>query len=481
MMTRPLLRRSLVGAVTAACLALTTAVPSTATTRTAEAPGVGSPSGGDPYFPKDGNGGYDVRHYAIKDTYRPGSGRLAGTTVVHAVATRELRAFHLDLALDVNAVSVDGRKAAFRKPDAHTLRVRPLRPLEAGERFQVVVRYHGNPSKTRVPGYGSPFFQERGEGLAMGEPQIGPWWFAANETPADKATYRIAIRVPRGREAVSNGELVGRRSTKAWTTWRWRMSDPMTTYAAFFLAGELAIRRGKDQGRPYVYAVTKQLAPKARQRWFKRLGRTGQVTRWLEDEFGDYPFTSIGGVAPGVDAGFALETQSRPVYPATWGLAEISLLVHEMAHQWFGDSLALQRWRDIWLNEGFATYAEWRWSETHGGPSTDRWLREYYDVTPARSRFWRTRIGAPGPKKVFAGPVYERGAMTLAALRNVIGDDDFTTLMRRWVADNAHGNVTGRQFRQLAEEVSGEPLDTFFQEWLADRDRPADTAANGLG
>jgi aminopeptidase N len=479
-MTRPLLRRTLVGTVAAALLAVPAVSPPTAAAHAAEAPGVGSPSGGDPYFPKDGNGGYDVQHYAIKNTYRPMKGTLSGTTHVHAVASRELRAFHLDLALDVDAVSVNGRKATFRKPDAHTLRIRPLRPLDAGERFQVKVSYDGTPSEARVRGYDSPFFQVRGEGLAMGEPQIGPWWFAANETPADKATYRIAIRVPRGCEGVSNGELVKRRNTKAWTTWRWRMDDPMPTYAAFFSAGELALRSGEDQGRPYVYAVSKKLSPKARQRWFKRLGRTGEITRWLEDEFGPYPFTSIGGVAPGVNADFALETQSRPVYPAGWGVASISLIVHEMAHQWFGDSVALKRWRDIWLNEGFATYAEWRWTETHGGPSTDRWLRASYDATPAGSRYWRTRIGAPGPRNIFAWAVYERGAMTLAALRNVIGDADFTRLVRRWAAENEHGNVRGGQFRRLAEEVSGEELGTFFQEWLFDRDKPADTAANGL-
>jgi aminopeptidase N len=478
-MTRPMLRRTFVGALTALLLAVPTAAPTTAVP-TASAPGVGSPSGGDRYYPRDGNGGYDVRHYGIKDTYRPGTGRLSGRTVVQAVATRDLRVFHLDLALVADAVRVDGRRASFRKPNPHSLRIRPAEPLERGERFAVRVRYHGNPSRATVPGYGSPFFRTRTEGLAMGQPQIGPWWFAANETPADKATYRISIRVPRGREAVSNGELVGPRKTKKWTTWRWRMDDPMTTYAAFFYVGDLELRRGTADGRPYVYAVSKRVPERRRHQWMRRLERTAAVTRWLEGEVGRYPFTSIGGVAPAVRASFALETQSRPVYPASWGPARISLLVHEMAHQWFGNSLAVTRWRDIWLNEGLATYYEWLWSETHGGKSTHQLLRAAYDSAPAKSRFWDVRIGAPGPSNLFAWPVYDRGAMTVAALRNVIGDGAHVALIRRWVAENAHGNVTGEQFRRLAEDVSGRQLDGFFREWLDERDRPADTAANGL-
>jgi hypothetical protein len=166
-MTRLMLRRTFVGALTAFLLAVPTAAPTTAVP-TASAPGVGSPSGGDRYYPRDGNGGYDVRHYGIKDTYRPGSGRLSGRTVVQAVATRDLRVFHLDLALVADAVRVDGRRASFRKPNPHSLRIRPAEPLERGERFAVRVRYHGNPFESDGPRVRQPVLPHADRGAGDG-------------------------------------------------------------------------------------------------------------------------------------------------------------------------------------------------------------------------------------------------------------------------------------------------------------------------
>jgi hypothetical protein len=152
------------------------------------APSSGSMSGGDSYFPLDGNGGYQVEHYKIRTTYRPTNDRLVGRTVLSAVAGKELSRFHLDLALTPDAVRVDGKRATFSKPKAHELRVVPAKPLAEGATFRVRVDYHGRPGSTRAAGL-SPFFHERGEGLALGEPQIGPWWFAANETPAATASW----------------------------------------------------------------------------------------------------------------------------------------------------------------------------------------------------------------------------------------------------------------------------------------------------
>jgi aminopeptidase N len=444
------------------------------------APVVGSPSGGDPYFRKDGNGGYDVDHYRIRDTYATKADRLRGRTVVRATAHVDLSAFHLDLALTPDRVVVDGRPARFSKPDRHTLRITPARTLLAGQPFVAKVWYHGRPSTTRAAGMASPFTHRQGEGVAMGEPQNGPWWFAANETPTDKATYDIVVRVPRGQQAVSNGELVARTPQGGWTAWHWRMDQPMTTYLAFFVAGRFQVVHDTVGGRPYVHAVSKRLPRGDRRHWHDVLRRTGRVVSWLESQFGSYPFTSVGGVAVAAGAGYALETQSRPVYDGnyrdgTW------LVVHEQAHQWFGDTVALRRWRDIWLNEGFATYAEWLWTEARGGATVGQQLRSVYDATSAGSWFWDLRVSDPGAESIFDDAVYVRGAMTLAALRDVIGRAELAELLRRWVADHRHGHGRGAEFRALAEEVSGQQLDAFFAEWLDDTDKPANTRANGLG
>lgn len=441
--------------------------------------GVGSRSGGDPYFPLDGNGGYDVAHYSVKNTYVPADDRLTGRTRIRAVASHDLSGFHLDLALTPDAVLVDGRAARFGKPNRHELRVTPRSPLARGETFTVVVRYHGRPGDTRAAGL-EPFFAGRGEAMAIGEPQIGPWWFACNETPTDKATYDISLRVPRGQQAISNGELVGKRSRGDWTTWRWEMTDPMTTYLAFFAAGRFELERDTVDGRPVVYAVSRLLGDTARERSFQLLRGTPAIVAWLEEQFGAYPYRSIGGVVTGLPVGFALENQSRPTYPYVGGpeAGTVALVVHEQAHQWFGNDVTLRRWKDTWVHEGFATYAEWLYAEEHGGDTVGETLASEYEAYP--SGFWEVQVSDPGPDDMWDQAVYKRGGMMLAALRNLIGEDAHAELLRAWVVRHHDGNATGTAFRTLAEEVSGEQLDAFFAEWLDDTDRPERSTANGL-
>jgi aminopeptidase N len=438
-------------------------------------------SGGDPYFPLDGNAGYQVEHYRIVDTYRPRDDRLAGRTVLRAVATQQLTRFHLDLALVAEDVTVDGAPAAFSKPDSHELRVRPRVPIPAGQTFRVTVDYRGRPGSTSAAGQ-RPFTHIAGEGVAVGQPQMGPWWFAANETPADKATYDIVLRVPRGREAISNGELVSRQVEGDWVRWRWEMTDPMATYLAFFVAGNFRVETTTAGGRPVVYAVSEKLTAGARAESRGLLRETPGVVAWLEEEFGPYPFTSLGGVVVAAPLSYLLETQSRPVYPAIGGpsTGNVSLVVHEQAHQWFGNDVAVRRWEDIWLNEGWATYAEWLYSEEHGGRSVAGRLRDVYGAWSASSSFWELRISDPGPRRMFDDEIYVRGAMTIAALRSRVGADVLTEIGRTWLERNAGGHGTDREFRELAEEISGEDLAGFFQHWLDDTSKPAATEENGL-
>ena len=480
-------------AAVALCLGLLAPVANAAADREGAAGGSapGLSSGGDPYFPLDGNRGYDVERYRISNTYDPGSDRLAGTTRIRATATEELTRFSLDLVLAVDEVRVDGRLADFTKPHRHELLVDPAGVLDAGEPFTVDVSYHGRPASVDAVGV-SPgvdlYFHERGETVAMGEPQNAAWWFPSNETPADKARFDVTIRVPRGVEAISNGALVDRDRGERWTRWHWRLADPVATYMAFFAAGQFRLDDGvlldADGGtRSYAYAVSRSLGPGEQRAAMRRLRMTGGVVDWLEDELGEYPYGQVGGLITGIPAGYALETATRPVYPwsATRGPGWETLLVHEQAHQWFGNDVAVERWRDIWLNEGFATYVEWWYGEEHGGATVAERLRQRYEATPSTDPFWEVRISDPGPARMFSTSVYVRGAMTLAALRARIGDADFASVLEQWLARHRDGHGTGTAFRSLAEEVSGEDLDGFFQHWLDDTTKPASTGENGLG
>jgi aminopeptidase N len=462
-------------------LALALALPATSSV-----PLDGLSSGGDPYFPLDGNTGYQVLHYAVHDTYRPGTDRLRGTTVVEATATQDLTRLSLDLVLRADQVRVDGQQAEFTKPRRHELHVTLPERVADGDSFSVTVRYHGRPGSVGAEGMRPNrdlYFHRPGETVAMGEPQNGPWWFAANETPADKATFDITVRVPRGQEVVSGGALVSHRAGHRWSRWHWRVDQPITTYMAFFAAGQFRLDRGTVDGRPFAYAVSTRLKRDAQRTAMRRLRLTGDLVRWLEGELGTYPFGEIGGVIPAVPSGYALETATRPVYPWFKGKRKVwvPLLVHELAHQWFGDDVALRRWRDVWLNEGFATYVEWWYAAQHGGPGVARHLRKTYRSIPADRKFWTVRVGDPGPELMWNNPVYVRGAMTLAALRNRIGSHEFSTVLEQWLARHHRGHGTGAQFRALAEEVSGEDLAGFFEHWLHDTVKPKATVENGLG
>jgi aminopeptidase N len=469
-----------------AALAAVVAAPAVVVPAVSETvdPVAGSARGGDEYFPWDGNGGYDVQHYRVVAKFRPRTGSLRGRTTVEATAgTVPLRSFSLDLVLTPDWVEVDGVKARFSKPRTHELRVTPSQPVAAGTEFEVAVGYHGHPARVRATGV-RPFQWSRGEAMAVGEPQIGAWWFAANETPRDKASFDVTLRVPRGQQAVSNGRLVRRSPGPTWTTWRWRQDEPIVTYLAFFAAGRFELRRSVVDGEETVYAVSKRLRSGERRRSFRLLERTPGIVRWLEEWLGPYPYGTSGGVVSSLWTGFALENAGRPTYPYVGGPRDrwnIGLVVHEMAHQWFGNDVSLRDWSDIWLNEGLASYAEWAWAEDQWQDPVAERLELEHGMRGPGSGFWDLRLSDPGAHRIFDHAVYDRGAMTVAALRCRIGGSDLDALLRRWVSDQAGAWGTMSGFRDMAEQVSGQDLDSFFAAWLDEPERPAATPANGFG
>jgi aminopeptidase N len=435
---------------------------------------------GDPYFPKAGNPGYDVRHYAVGVRYRPTTGLLTGTTTLRLRAKKRLTRFNLDLLLDARAVTVEGRRARFSQT-RHELTVRPSRVVRRGRVVDVRVRYQGKPRRIRYGGE-TPFVRTRTGAIVVGQPQAAAWWFPSNDHPSDKARFDIALTVPRGYQAISNGALTSRRRHEGLTTFRWSARSPMATYLAFAAFGRYDLRRGVTaSGRHYLYAFEHRLGG-AGDAARRSVRKTGRVTDWLERTWGRYPFGQIGGVVPAVNLGFALENQTRPVYGkdmfafGPW----TSVVVHEMAHQWFGDKVAIRRWQHIWLNEGFATYSEWLWTHARGGRSPQREFLTTYRSFERSNPFWDLRIGDPGPRRLFDDAVYVRGAMTLQALRNRIGRHDFFTVARRWVHRNAVGLGSTRELKRLAERVSGRQLDRLFRNWLFSGEKPAPTRVNGF-
>ncbi|GAA4579108.1 M1 family metallopeptidase [Micromonospora coerulea] len=433
----------------------------------------GAAGAGDPYFPSYGNGGYDVAHYTVRVRYDPARDRLTGTTTVRATATANLSAFHLDLAgLTVRSVTVDGAPATHARADDELI-VTPATGLTAGNGFAAEVRYDGVPAALRNEALGVGGWLHTADGaIALGQPESASTWFPVNDHPSDKATYDIEITVPKGLTAISNGVPKGRTTRDGWTTWSWSEGAPMASYLSTVVIGRFRVTTGEHKGRPVFSAVTTKVAKGAPDR---SIDRTVEVADYLESVFGPYPFDAYGGVVVADDRiRYALETQTRPIYSAGFFRPgdDTGVVAHELAHQWFGNSVSLQRWQDIWLNEGLATYAEWLWAEHTGESTVQRAFDQRYAT--ASGQVWRTPPGRPGVDDLFSESVYQRGAMTVHALRVAVGDAAFFRILRTWAAEWKDGNATTADFVALAERVSGRKLDTLFDAWLYGTERPAE-------
>jgi aminopeptidase N len=429
---------------------------------------VGTAGAGDPYFPLAGNGGYHVHHYDLTLRYDPGSRHLDGRAVLTARATRTLSRFDLDFSgLNVTGLTVDGTPARFRR-EGQELVVTPRRTLHRGHTFRVTVTYSGTPRPVTDPDGSLDGWIPTDDGaFVAGEPQGAMTWFPANNHPLDKASYDFTLTVPAGRTAVANGVLLGSRTAHGRTTFRWRQSEPMAAYLATATIGTFQVKQYTTRSGIKVYDA---VDPREANAAAPVLGKLPSVLEWESRLFGPYPWRAAGSIvdhAP--DVGYALETQTRPVYDSA---PDLATLVHESAHQWFGDSVSLTTWKDIWLNEGFATYAEWLYAEQHGGRSAQAAFDELYAL-PADDELWEFPPADPGSgANIFGTPVYARGAMTLHQLRRAVGDRAFLRILRAWADAHRHGHGTTAQFERLAERISGRQLDTLFRTWLHTPGKP---------
>jgi aminopeptidase N len=469
-------RPALLAATTVLALVATTPAGATASTASSGAASSGAaspgaPGSGEPYFPLQGNGGYDVRTYGLDLRYDPATRRLDGTAAILATATQALSRFDLDLrGFAVKSVTVNGHRASFSR-SGQELRITPARALRRGAPVLVTVAYGGVPAVITDPDDSIEGFVPTDDGaFVVGEPQGSPGWFPSNDTVNDKATYTVRMTVPAGITAVGNGRLLSLRTRAGHTTFVWHESKPMLTYLATITLGRFQVHRTSVGRLPVYVALDPQEAAKAK----PVTDRIPEIIRWEQSVFGPYPFETVGAIvdhAP--DVGYALESQTKPNFDSA---PDIATLVHELAHQWYGDSVSITRWKDIWLNEGFATYTEWLWSQHTGARTTQQIFDDLYATPASDTDLWTPPTGDPGgPANIFGTPSYDRGAMTLQVLRNRIGDRAFFTVLRTWATQHRYGNATTAQFIALAERVSHRNLDGLFDAWLFTPGKPGFT------
>jgi aminopeptidase N len=424
---------------------------------------------GDPYFPELGNGGYDVERYELDLTWLPDSGELLGAATVTAHATQDLSRFNLDLSgLEVTEVEVDGVPARFAH-EGRELVITPDAALADGSRFEAQVVYGGRPGPLdeATDLFDLGWQTDGREAFVVSEPSGAQTFFPANDHPRDKATFTIRVTAPSDQMAVANGRLVDEEERAGVTTRTYESTEPMATYLVQVGIGDLkVVHEGVVEGVEIRHALHASFLDEARD----AVSRTGEMLQVLDDVWGPYPFSTYGVLAVDEPLGFALETQTLTIIgsdTATDGRGADGLLLHELAHQWVGNSVSPASWQDIWLNEGFATYSEWLWSERTGRASAATLARRvsgpWNDVPP----------GDPGEDELFGGTVYERGGATLQALREAVGDDAFFRILRQWVDTHGGGTASTADFVALAKEVSGaDGLDALFHRWLYEEGLP---------
>jgi aminopeptidase N len=426
----------------------------------------GSPGLGDPFFPLAGNGGYNVSHYGLNLSYEPSTNQLTGTATITATATQDLSRFDLDLrGFSISRLDVDGREATFTR-DGQELIVTPRTGIRSDSELTVVVDYAGTPTVVTDPDFSIEGWVPTDDGaFVVGEPQGSPAWYPVNDNPRDKATYDFSVSVPAGLTVMANGVLVSHATQGGRTTWVWHEADPMAPYLSTATLGRFDLTTSTAGGVPSYVAIDPQLSTG------NVLRKLPEIVDFYSSIYGPYPFTAAGAIVDSAKVvGYSLETQTKPVFDR---VPDETTLAHEQSHMWFGDSVTLTEWPDIWLHEGFATWSEWIWSEYNGQKTAHKFFVNDYNVPAQQTWFWTPPPGNPGaPFFMFNGTIYVRGAMTLQALREKVGERTFFQIMRTWAAQNRHGNVTTARFIALSEQLSGMNLDHFFDVWLYQPEKP---------
>jgi aminopeptidase N len=426
----------------------------------------------DPYLPGNGNFGYRVSRYELDLDYKVAINRLSGSATITAVTLAALRDFTLDLsdALAVSKVWVNGRRPALFGCSAGKLHIRLESALPPGAALSMIVRYGGSPRPIRSY-WGDVGFEELTDGaLVTGQPNGAASWFPCDDHPGSKATYRISVTTDSAYRAVANGELVSRRARATQTTWTYEQPEPMATYLATLQIGKYELRRMPKAPVPMQAALPARL----RSNFDDDFARQPQMMKLFVKLFGPYPLSSgYTVVVTDDDLEMPVEAQGISIFGANHcagNRGSERLIAHELAHQWFGNSVTARRWRDIWLHEGFACYAEWLWSQHGGGPSTDDLAQRYYDRLQDSPQ--DLLLADPGPQHMFDDRVYKRGALTLHALRKELGDGNFFALLRDWTTRHRHRTVVTDDFTALAANYAQDSLRPLWEAWLYSTEVP---------
>lgn len=432
---------------------------------------IARPREADAYVPQSGDVGYRTIAYDLNLTYRISTNRLTARAVVTGVAAADLTVVAFDLVgLKVSRVSVHGdRGIRFRQTD-RKLRVTLSKPVLAGQQFIVEISYAGMP-RPRRSRWGLIGWEELEDGLLVAsQPTGAPTWFPCNDRPDDKARYRIEVTADQNYAVIATGLMTSQTASSGTVTRVFEEPVPTSTYLVTLQIGRYETLLERHGDVQTIVRYPRALEPRVR----ADFAALGEMMALFELRFGPYPMGAYTVIVTDDALEIPLEAQGMAVFGSNHidGLGGSERLVaHELAHQWFGNSVGVASWQHIWLNEGFACYAEWIWAEHSGGPSAHSLALMHH----ARVRLLPADLvlGDPGAELMFDDRVYKRGALTLHALRLSVGDELFFDIVRAWTAAKRHSTGDTAEFVALAEAVAGRPLGALFRAWLFELPLPA--------
>jgi aminopeptidase N len=431
----------------------------------------------DPFYPTHGNKGYDVLRYGLDLTVDPVANRLQGTAKLSIKAIDRLGKFQLDLyRLGVEKVTVNGRLAGFSQTE-DKLTIEPRNAIPAGRPFEVVVSYAGTPSPipdTVTPGQNVlplGWLRFKTSTNALSAPIGASSFFPSNDQPSDRATYRVSVTVPKPFRAVANGVHTKTDDLGGSQRFHFRMAQPMTTWLATVEISTGQIIRQNAGAIPIVHYLPKT----ATSAQIDEFRKTPEYMSWLEKLVAPYPFDSYGSlVVDDKSLYYALETQAISTFPLGFidphDHKAQSLIVHELTHQWFGNSVSVAEWRDIWIAEGFATFFEILYLHRNDPEEFTAEMRGIYDDLV------QNNVGpavVSRPEDMFADNTYYRGAMTLYALRQHVGEPVFWKIIQTFYNRYKFKTVTSADFMDVAVEVSHDPsVKELLNAWLFEKPMP---------
>ena len=424
----------------------------------------------DSVYPNVGDPGIDALHYDLNLRWKPKRRTLNATATITFRASGDAPYFQLDLAnaLAVQRTRLNGRRIAFEHRGKNLI---VQAPVVANQRYQLVVAYAGTPRPVAAPTARSDFSKTgftitgKGEVWTMQEPYGAYTWYPVNDQPADKALYDFTVTAPARWTGIANGALTSMKRSRKTTTTTWQLREPASSYLITLAIGDYVHSSNRTKrGQRIDYWVLR-----SRGYAMRSVRTANSAVDWIEKKLGPYPFHSLGLVVTKSQS--AMETQTMVTLGDTHYVLSEPVIVHELVHQWFGDQVSPNDWRDVWMNEGFTMLMQWMWEGEHGGIPLALSIRAAREI----DQDLRDESGPPGaydPQEFGSSNVYYSPALMWNELRRKLGDAKFFAIARSWLA--AHDNTaTNREaLYEHWERESGLELTAFFDAWIMGETTP---------